>query len=90
MINALNSSINIGNMRYLYCISNIFGILVGGGIHYTLSRFFPDHASQIDECILAFDVLEGRVAKYEKFSHSIGERSGSEEKLDGESKVVEA
>lgn len=61
MINALNSSIDIGNVKYLYAVACIFGMTVGAGVHVTLSKLFPDRLSLIDEAILAADVLEGRV-----------------------------
>ncbi|KAK4701025.1 nucleobase:cation symporter-1, NCS1 family, partial [Phenoliferia sp. Uapishka_3] len=73
MVNALNSSINIGKVKYLYSVACIFGIVVASGTHILLSKLFPDHNSLISESILAVDVLEGRVAGYQNNSRSFEE-----------------
>ncbi|KAI5477300.1 NCS2 allantoate transporter [Pseudohyphozyma bogoriensis] len=60
MINALNSSIDIGNVKYLYAIACIFGMVVGAGVYTTLSWIFPAHATLISEAVYAQDVLDAR------------------------------
>ncbi|KAM0746115.1 hypothetical protein T439DRAFT_330088 [Meredithblackwellia eburnea MCA 4105] len=65
MANALNSNVNIGNLKYLYCIACLFGMVVAASVHITLSKLFPDHNSLVAEQILAIDVLEGRVTGYD-------------------------
>lgn len=68
MINALNGKVNVGNAKYIYCVADIFGMVVGGGVHVALSKLFPDHNSLISEQVLAIDVLEGRVPQYAHLS----------------------
>ncbi|GAA5847046.1 hypothetical protein JCM9279_002667 [Rhodotorula babjevae] len=91
MINALNSSIEIGNAKYIYCMADIFGILVAGGVHVGLSKLFPDRDSLITEAVLAEDVLEGRVPGYEHLARREfrpqGSITPSDEKLDGDAMV---
>ncbi|GAA5958523.1 hypothetical protein JCM8115_002492 [Rhodotorula mucilaginosa] len=65
MVHALNSSIDIGNAKYIFCVANIFGMVVAVGAHVGISKLFPDRASLISEAIFAQDVLEGRVPGYE-------------------------
>ncbi|TNY20408.1 permease for cytosine/purines, uracil, thiamine, allantoin-domain-containing protein, partial [Rhodotorula diobovata] len=88
MIHALNSDIEIGNAKYIYCMADIFAILVAGSVHVGVSRLFPDRASLIAEAVLAEDVLEGRVPGYEHLARREFQPQGSitpsEEKLDGE------
>ena len=61
MIRSLNNDIDIGGARYVYCVATIFGLVVGGGMHWLLSTLFPDHESLVAEQILAQDVLDGKV-----------------------------
>lgn len=68
MIHSLNNDIDIGGARYVYCIATIFGLVVGGGMHWLLSTLFPDHDSIIAEQILAQDVLDGKVEAYAEWA----------------------
>ncbi|CEQ42356.1 SPOSA6832_04165 [Sporobolomyces salmonicolor] len=72
MINALNSSIDIGNAKYIYCMADIFGIVVAAATHVTLSKLFPARETLISEAVFAHDVLEGRVAGYEHLARRHG------------------
>ncbi|GAA5985078.1 hypothetical protein JCM10908_002515 [Rhodotorula pacifica] len=65
MIHALNSDIDIGNAKYIFCVANIFGMVVAVGTHVGISKLFPDRTSLISEAILAQDVLDGLVPGYE-------------------------
>ncbi|GAA6053603.1 hypothetical protein JCM3770_001548 [Rhodotorula araucariae] len=93
MINALNSSIDIGNAKYIYCVADIFAIVVAGGVHLGLSRLFPDRDSLIAEAVLAEDVFEGRVPGYEHLARPEFRQTrslvASEEKLDGEDHLTQ-
>lgn len=94
MINALNPSINIGGARYIYCVADIFGMVVAATTLILLSKFFPDHDSIISEAILADDVLAGRVPGFEHIAEKsrIEQRmsNDSDDKVDSfEPKVVE-
>ncbi|GAA5860811.1 hypothetical protein JCM1840_001976 [Sporobolomyces johnsonii] len=91
MINALNSSIDIGKAKYIYCIADIFGIVVAAGTHVTLSKLFPNRETLISEAVYAHDVLEGRVAGYEHLARRPHAAAGTnsftasdEKKLDDE------
>ncbi|KAK4705501.1 hypothetical protein P7C70_g702, partial [Phenoliferia sp. Uapishka_3] len=88
MINALNSSIDIGGAKYIYCIADIFGIIVAGGVHVLLSKMFPDRDSLIEHQILAVDVLEGRVPEYYHLSMEGRQREGSMPDTEIEEKKV--
>ncbi|GAA5853777.1 hypothetical protein JCM8547_007445 [Rhodosporidiobolus lusitaniae] len=92
MINALNSSINIGNAKYIYAIADIFGMVVAAGVHIGLSKLFPDRDSLIAEAVLSDDVLAGRVPGYEKFALDNRAYTPSDERkldeLDGQ-RIVE-
>ncbi|WVQ82454.1 hypothetical protein IAT38_004583 [Cryptococcus sp. DSM 104549] len=48
MINAINSSVNIGNVKYIYMVSNIAGNCIAMFVYYLLNRFFPAHEAQVD------------------------------------------
>lgn len=97
MINALDSSIEIGNAKYIYAVSSIFGIVVGAGMHWLLSTLFPDHDSLILEAVYAQDVLDGKVEGYaaapiagntKAERGSVADESSVEEKEAGEGLVV--
>ncbi|GAA6038262.1 hypothetical protein JCM8097_003910 [Rhodosporidiobolus ruineniae] len=88
MINALNSSVDIGNAKYIYCLADVYGILLAGGTHVLLSKLFPDRRSLIAECIYSDDVLAGRVPGYEKFAANRAPSPESEDKLYADDNVV--
>ncbi|GAA6025654.1 hypothetical protein JCM10207_008927 [Rhodosporidiobolus poonsookiae] len=91
MINALNSSIDIGNAKYVYAIADIFGIIVAGSVHVGLSKLFPHRETLIAEAVYAEDVLAGRVPGYEHFATHRVDGSltpSSKEKLDAEDGVI--
>ncbi|GAA5952121.1 hypothetical protein JCM10213_006491 [Rhodosporidiobolus nylandii] len=79
MINALNSDVDIGNAKYIYCIADIVGILIAGGVHVGLSKLFPDHRTLIEEAVLSDDVLAGRVPGYEKSSRNGADTPSADE-----------
>ncbi|ORY88385.1 putative allantoate transporter [Leucosporidium creatinivorum] len=94
MINALNSSIDIGGAKYIYCMADVFGMIVAASVHIGLSKFFPDHNSLVADAVLADDVLAGRVPGYEHLAERRREHhstdSTSEDKIDSfEPKVQE-
>jgi NCS1 family nucleobase:cation symporter-1 len=93
MAHALNSSINIGGAKYIYCVADIFGMVVAASTLAFLSKLFPDHTSLISEPILADDVWAGKVPGYEHMEEKsrIEQRlsNDSEDKLDAfEPRVV--
>ncbi|ODN78059.1 hypothetical protein L202_05139 [Cryptococcus amylolentus CBS 6039] len=55
MANAINDSIYIGNIKYIYMVSNIFGNIVALTIYLLLNRFFPPHSAIIETAV--HDVL---------------------------------
>ncbi|GAA5892391.1 hypothetical protein JCM6882_003658 [Rhodosporidiobolus microsporus] len=87
MVNALNSSIDIGGAKYIYALADVYGILIAGTVHVTLSKLFPDRESLIAEAVYADDVLAGLVPGYEKFAVK-GTSLVESEKLDAEDNVV--
>ncbi|BGP42631.1 hypothetical protein JCM10449v2_006643 [Rhodotorula kratochvilovae] len=93
MIHALNSDIDIGGAKYIYCIAVIFAIVVTTTVHVTLSKLFPDRDSLIAEAVLAEDVLEGRVPGYEHLARPEYRQTGSlvpsEEKVEGEGELAQ-
>jgi len=91
MINSLNSSIDIGNAKYIYCFACPVGAFLSIGTHVLVSKLFPDHDSLISEAVYAADVLDGLVPAYEHLSRKdIGTSSlNSEKKLDeAESDII--
>ncbi|GAA6058609.1 hypothetical protein JCM10212_004020 [Sporobolomyces blumeae] len=85
MVNSLNSDIEIGNAKYIYCMACIFGLTVSMGTHVLFSRLFPDHDSLIAEAVHAHDVLDGLVPGYEHLSRNRDTHSltpSSEKKLE--------
>ncbi|GAA5972576.1 hypothetical protein JCM11641_001905 [Rhodosporidiobolus odoratus] len=82
MIKALNSDVDIGNAKYIYCMADIFGMIVAAGTHIGLSKLFPDRTTLISEAVLADDVFAGRVPGYEKYARHNAESRESKEKLD--------
>lgn len=57
MINAINPAISIGGAKYIYVVADIFGMVVGAGVHVSLSWLFPDEASVIDYHLSAEEAL---------------------------------
>ncbi|KAK8864110.1 hypothetical protein IAR55_001356 [Kwoniella newhampshirensis] len=55
MVNAINANINIGNIHYLYLVSNISSNLFAMSVYLALNKFFPAHAAIID--VAVHDVL---------------------------------
>lgn len=51
MVNAINAKVQIGNIKYIYMVSNIVADVIAIGVYYLLSKFFPDRKSIIDEPI---------------------------------------
>ncbi|GAA5973229.1 hypothetical protein JCM11641_006334 [Rhodosporidiobolus odoratus] len=81
MAAALDSSVKIGGAKYIYCMADIFGMIVAAGVHVGLSKLFPDHTTLISEAVLADDVLAGRVPGFEHYAtphHNRKEKVGSE------------
>ncbi|KAL1305774.1 hypothetical protein AAFC00_003941 [Neodothiora populina] len=61
MINAIQPKIAIGGAKYVYCVADIFGMVVAATVHVGLSRLFPDAPSVIDYHLSAEDaILHGR------------------------------
>ncbi|ORY34302.1 permease for cytosine/purines, uracil, thiamine, allantoin-domain-containing protein [Naematelia encephala] len=48
MINAINSTVKIGNIKYIYMMSNITGDVFAVIVYLTLCKFFPAYDSLID------------------------------------------
>ncbi|KAK8866184.1 hypothetical protein IAR55_001335 [Kwoniella newhampshirensis] len=48
MINAINSTVSIGNVRYIYMVSNIAGDFIAILVYLLLCRFFPAYDSLVD------------------------------------------
>ncbi|GAA5831919.1 hypothetical protein JCM3766R1_000156 [Sporobolomyces carnicolor] len=84
MINSLNSSIEIGNAKYIYCLACPYGAILAICTHTLVSKLFPDHQSLIAEAVYAADVLDGLVPGYEHLSKKDIATSSvnSEKKLD--------
>ncbi|ORY20788.1 permease for cytosine/purines, uracil, thiamine, allantoin-domain-containing protein [Naematelia encephala] len=47
MVNAINSNIDIGNVHYLYMLSNCVGWTIATAVYLTLNYFFPHQESQV-------------------------------------------
>lgn len=60
----------------IYCVADIFAIVVAAGSHTLLSHLFPDHKTLIAEAVFADDVLDGRVPGYEHLARK-GSATGS-------------
>lgn len=73
----------------IYCMADIFGIVVAAGSHTLLSKLFPDHKTLIAEAVLADDVLDGRVPGYEHLARRSATASltPSSEKLEPEAGI---
>ncbi|GAA5965440.1 hypothetical protein JCM3765_002382 [Sporobolomyces pararoseus] len=91
MINSLNSSIDIGGAKWIYCLSCPVGAFLSIGTHTLVSKLFPDHESLIAEAVYAADVLDGLVPAYEHLAKKDNGTSSlnSEKKLDeAESDII--
>ncbi|GAA5869693.1 hypothetical protein JCM16303_000550 [Sporobolomyces ruberrimus] len=86
MINSLNSSIDIGNAKYIYCMACLVGAFLSMGTHVLVSKLFPDRDSLIAEAVDAYDVLDGLVPAYEHLAR----RDAGTRSLDSEKKLDEA
>jgi NCS1 family nucleobase:cation symporter-1 len=62
MINAINPAIDIGNIKYIYMISNITGDVFATIVYLVLCRIWPAHESIIDEPV--HDFAEGSYVDY--------------------------
>ncbi|BEJ15431.1 hypothetical protein CspHIS471_0500360 [Cutaneotrichosporon sp. HIS471] len=51
MANAINTKVHIGNIKYVYMVSNIVADIIAITEYYSLSRLFPDRPSIIDEAV---------------------------------------
>ena len=65
MIASINSNIDIGGARYVYYVADIFGIVVGGGVHVALHYISPDARSNIDYSLSADDVIDNLTQEQE-------------------------
>ncbi|BGO89415.1 hypothetical protein NBRC10512v2_001369 [Rhodotorula toruloides] len=76
-------------MPNIYCMADIFGIVVAAGSHTLLSKLFPEHKTLIAEAVLADDVLDGRVTGYEHLARRSATASltPSSEKLEPEAGI---
>ncbi|KAK4055053.1 hypothetical protein OIO90_003394 [Microbotryomycetes sp. JL221] len=64
MAKSIEPSVDIGNLRWVFCLSILFGLTVAASVHWALHTIFPDRRSLIEEQITAVDVLAGRVPCY--------------------------
>jgi NCS1 family nucleobase:cation symporter-1 len=76
MINSIDTKIDIGNIRYVYIVSNLVAYVISVSIYLTLCHFFPAPDSVIE--VEVHDVIPGG-GKYasEKFD-------GEESSVDGD------
>lgn len=89
MINSLNSSIDIGGAKWIYCFACPVGAFLSIATHTLVSKLFPDHASLIAEAVYAADVLDGLVPAYEHLARKDNGSLNSEKKLDeAESDII--
>ncbi|WWC58880.1 uncharacterized protein I303_101425 [Kwoniella dejecticola CBS 10117] len=51
MINAINSTVSIGNIQYIYMVSNIAGDVFAIIIYLALNKFFPAREAQIEVAV---------------------------------------
>ncbi|GMK56061.1 hypothetical protein CspeluHIS016_0211170 [Cutaneotrichosporon spelunceum] len=51
MVNAIDAKVHIGNIKYVYMVSNIVADFIAITVYYALSRVFPDHTSIIDQAV---------------------------------------
>ncbi|KAK6906010.1 hypothetical protein I203_106845 [Kwoniella mangroviensis CBS 8507] len=51
MVNAIDSTVEIGNIKYIYMISNIAGDLFAIIVYLALNRFFPAREPQIEVAV---------------------------------------
>lgn len=90
MINSLNSSIDIGGAKWIYCLACPVGAFLSISTHTLISKLFPDHDSLIAEAVYAADVLDGLVPAYAHLAKKDATGSfSSEKKLDeAESEIL--
>lgn len=48
MAAAIDAKINIGNIKYVYMVSNLSADIIAMGVYYALSKMFPDRNSLVD------------------------------------------
>ncbi|KAK4050642.1 hypothetical protein OIV83_003368 [Microbotryomycetes sp. JL201] len=77
MAKSLNSDVEIGNLRWVYCMSIIFGLTVASSVHWILHRVFPDRRSIIETEITSVDVLAGFVPQYAHMAESASSHDNS-------------
>ncbi|KAJ5462817.1 hypothetical protein N7475_007761 [Penicillium sp. IBT 31633x] len=53
LIDTNNAAIEIDDVKYIFAVADILGILVAGGVHISLSYLFRDEASVIEYYISA-------------------------------------
>ncbi|WWC66119.1 uncharacterized protein I206_100019 [Kwoniella pini CBS 10737] len=51
MINAINSTVAIGNIQYIYMVSNIAGDIFAIIVYLALNKFFPAKEAQVDVAV---------------------------------------
>ncbi|OCF45315.1 uracil transporter FurD [Kwoniella heveanensis CBS 569] len=51
MANAINAKIEIGNIRYVYMVSNIVGDFIAIVVYLVLNKFFPAREAQIEVAV---------------------------------------
>lgn len=67
MINSINTAVNIGNIKYLYMISNISGDFIAVLVYLVLCTFFPAYDSLVEEPV--HDMIEPYFASYGGADH---------------------
>ena len=73
-----NEQIEIGDIRYVYMLSNVTGDVIALIVYYALNRFFPAHGAQVEEAVHDTKV------RSETGSESEENMEGAGEKLEGE------
>lgn len=81
MANAIDAKVNIGNIKYVYMVSNIVADLIAISVYYALSRLFPDRRSIVGEAVhdvKDFDSADayGRPVAQDTYKHEDKESAG--------------
>ncbi|CAD6580716.1 MAG: hypothetical protein TREMPRED_002824 [Tremellales sp. Tagirdzhanova-0007] len=79
MINAINSSVSIGNIKYLYMVSNIVGDFIAIVVYLTLCAIFPAYDSLVEQAV--HDYVDNQFADYGAYSGGgdMEEKKGQDE-----------
>lgn len=82
MANAINAKVQIGNIKYIYMVSNIVADIIAICVYYALSRLFPDRPSIITEAVHEAEDLDdsygyGRTPARDTYQYDDKESDGN-------------